>query len=166
MPLPNQTSIRLQIIKAVADSFSSLEKDLPLDDPYGVEFSTVGIGPLADYDQKKRYSVGVVAGPEREEFGVQYVMKWLQLNIEFRVTVNRNDAVPGILIEQMLATIQRRVMEDRQWGGLAIDTKTKGSEIDLVTYWDRSAVGVCYVEIQYRTSQDDPRQPNLAFGNL
>jgi hypothetical protein len=165
MPSPNQNSLRLQILKAVQASFASMTVDAPTDDPYGIVFSTVALGKLAETDQRKRYSLGVVAGPEKEEFGVQYVMKWLQVNIEFRVTVNRDDPDPGEMIEQCLTVVQRRVMEDRQWGGLAIDTKTQGSEVDLVTYWDRSAVGVCYVIIQYRTAQNDPRQPNLQFGN-
>ena len=155
----NMTSVRLEILKNIVQSFRDMKAEQPADDPYGITFSTVELGPLADYDQRKRYSLGVVAGPEKEAFSMPYIMCWLTVNVEFRVTVNRDDKMPGELIEQLLTVVRRRMTEDRQWGGLAIDTKVTGSEIDLTTYADRSAVGVCVCEVQYRYSHLDPRNP-------
>ena len=155
----NMTSVRLTILNSIVQAFTTMQAGQPTADPYGVTFSTVGLGPLAPYDQRKRYSVGVVAGPERETFYFPYITCWLTVNVEFRVTVNRDDQSPGEMIEQLLTVVKRQMTADRTWGGKAIDTKVTGSEIDLVTYADRSAVGVCICEIQYRYSHKDPRDP-------
>ena len=73
-------------------------------------------------------------------------MCFLTVNVEFRVTVNRDDVAPGIMTEQALTVIKRALTEDRTWGGMAIDTKITGSEVDLMTYADRSVVGVCMAD--------------------
>jgi hypothetical protein len=159
----NMNSVRLQILEAIVNSFAAMTADQPTDDPYGVTFSTVALGPLADWDQRKRYSLGVVAGPERETYQYPFVMSWITVNLEFRVTVNRDDDSPGKMIEELLTVVKRRAVQDRQWGGLAIDTKITGSEIDLLTYADRSAVGVCMVEVQFRYGFNDPRTQNPSF---
>ena len=98
-------------------------------------------------------------GPERESFEFPYVMCFMTVNVEFRVTVNQGDAEPGVMIEQALTVVKRGLTDDRTWGGLAIDTKVVNSEIDLVTYADRAALGVCVAQIQYRYGYDDPRDP-------
>jgi hypothetical protein len=159
----NMTSVRLQILNAMVAAFKGILADKPDADPYGIAFSTVGLGPLADYDQRKRYSLGIVPGPERETLTMPYITCFLTVNVEFRVTVNRDDHAPGVLIEELLTVVKRKLTEDRTWGGLAIDTKAIGSEIDLITYADRSAVGVCVAEVQYRHSHLDLRDPKPNF---
>ena len=155
----NMTSVRLTILQTIEAEFKAMLATEPPDDPYGVTFTTVAIGPLSGYDQRKQYSLGIVAGPEKETFLYPYITCWLTLNIEFRVTVNRGDAEPGVLIEQLLTVVKRKMTSDRTWGNRAIDTKVIGSEVDLITYADRSAVGVCMCEVQYRYNSVDPRNP-------
>jgi hypothetical protein len=157
MPTPNLSTVRLQILQAMEASFTALTADQPTDDPYGVAFSTVALGPLMDWDQRKRYSLGIVAGPEKVTYLYPYVECLWTVNVEFRVTVNRDDPDPGVLIEQLMGVVERRLTEDRSWGGLAIDTKIMNTEVDLVTYADRTAVGVCVISIQYRRDMNDPR---------
>lgn len=154
---PNMTSVRLRILEAIVAFFEGMVATSPLDDPYGITWSIVGLGPIIDTDHRKRYTLGVVAGPEKEAFQFPYVMCFLHVNIEFRVTCNRDDLAPGVMIEQALTVVKRGLTADRTWGGLAIDTKIVNSEIDLVTYADRSALGVCVAEVQYRYGYDDPR---------
>jgi len=156
----NVTSVRLTILNAIVAMFQNMQADQPTNDPYGITWSTVALGPLADYDQRKKYSLGVVPGPEKETFSMPYIMCFLTVNVEFRVTANRDDVAPGILAEQALTVVKRAITADRTWGGIAIDTKTIGSEIDLTTYADRSVVGVCQAQVQYRYSNLDPRDPN------
>src|SRR5271165_429326 len=163
MTQPNVTSVRLQILNAMTTFFSNMQAQLPADDPYGITWSTVALGPLAKEDHRKRYSLGVVPGPEKEAFEYPFVMCFLTVNIEFRVTVNRDDDSPGVMIEQALTVVKRGLVQDRSWGGLAIDTKTVGSEIDLITYADRSAVGVCVAQVQYRYGYADPRSTQPAY---
>ena len=154
------TSVRLQVLNAIVAKFEGMQADQPAQDPYGITWSTVALGPLADFDQRKRYSLGVVAGPEKEDFSMPYIMSFLTVNVEFRVTANRDDAAPGVLAEQALTVVKRGLTEDRTWGGKAIDTKIVGSEVDLTTYADRSIVGVCQAQVQFRYSHLDPRDPN------
>ena len=156
----NVTSVRLTILNAIVAMFQNMQADQPTNDPYGITWSTVALGPLADFDQRKKYSLGIVPGPEKETFSMPYIMCVLTVNVEFRVTANRDDVVPGILAEQALTVVKRALTADRTWGGKALDTKIAGSEIDLVTYADRSVVGVCQATVQYRYSHLDPRDPN------
>lgn len=160
MTTANMTSVRMTVLNAILAMFQGMTADQPASDPYGITWSTVALGPLAPFDQRKKYSLGVVAGPERETFSMPYIMCFLTVNVEFRVTINRDDDVPGTMIEQALTVVKRAVTADRTWGGIAIDTKVTGSEIDLETYADRSAVGVCQLAVQYRYSHLDPRDPN------
>jgi hypothetical protein len=156
----NMTSVRLQVLNAIVAKFEGMQAEQPTNDPYGVTWSTVALGPLADFDQRKRYSLGVVAGPEKEDFSMPYIMSFLTVNVEFRITANRDDAAPGVLAERALTVVKRGLTEDRQWGGLAIDTKIVGSEVDLTTYADRSVVGVCQAQVQFRYCHLDPRDSN------
>lgn len=145
---------------AIVASFQAMEDNKPLSDPYGLQFSTVALGPLSKFDQRKRYSLGVNVGPEKESFNFPFIMSFLTVNVEFRVTVNRDDDAPGRMGEELLTVVKRRLLEDRSWGGLAIDTKVVGSELDLMTYSDRAVVGVCVIEVQFRYSHLDPRNAN------
>ena len=156
----NMTSVRLMILQAIEAYFAAMQADQPTSDPMGITWSTVAMGPLIKDDHRKRYSLGLVPGPERESFEFPYVMCFLTLNVEFRVTVNQGDAEAGVMAEQALTVIKRGLTVDRTWGGIAIDTKIVNSEIDLITYADRAVVGVCVATIQYRYGYDDPRDRN------
>jgi len=153
----NMTSVRLQILQAIETYFAGMQADQPTDDPMGITWSTVALGPLIKEDHRRRYSLGLVPGPEKETFQFPYVMCFLTLNVEFRITVNQGDPAPGVMAEQALTVVKRGLTVDRTWGGFAIDTKIINSEIDLITYADRSALGVCVAQIQFRYGYDDPR---------
>jgi hypothetical protein len=157
MTTPNVTSVRLQILQAIQTFFTNMQADQPTDDPYGVTWSTVQIGPIVKFDQRKRYSLGIAPGRESERFQYPLVECMMNVNVEFRVTVNRDDESPGVMLEQALTVVKRGLVYDRTWGGLAIDTKIINSENDLITYADRSAMGVCVAQIQYRYNYNDPR---------
>ena len=154
------TSVRLTVLNAIVSMFQGMAADQPTDDPYGITWSTVGLGPLAPFDQRKRYSLGVVAGPQKEVWQWPYIMCFMTVNVEFRVTVNSDDSTPGEMIEQALTVVARALTADRTWGGIAIDTKVASNEVDLITYADRSAVGVCQCVVQLRYSHLDPRDPS------
>jgi len=163
MTTPNVTSVRSTILAAIVAKFASMQSTAPENDPYGITWSTVALGPLVKFDQKKRYSLGVVPSTEKTKFLYPWVENLLTINVEFRVTVNRDDDAPGVMIENALTVVQRALTEDRTWGGLALDTKLVGNEIDLVTYADRSAMGVCVCTVQYRHAYSDPRDSNPEF---
>jgi len=111
----NMTSVRLTILNAIVASLAAMEENKPPNDPYGLTFSTVALGPLSGWDQRKKYSAGIVAGPEKETFQYPFVMCFLTLNVEFRVTVNRDDAAPGASDKKVLRKLHqtlRKITED------------------------------------------------------
>ena len=159
----NMTSVRMTILNTILQTFQNMQADQPTSDPYGITWSTVQLGPLIKADQKKRYSLGLVAGPQKENFSIPYIMAFLTLNVEVRVTVNSDDDPPGQMIEQAMTVVVRQLTADRTWGGIAIDTKVANLEVDLITWADRSAFGVVVATVQFRYSHLDPRDPNPDF---
>lgn len=148
-------SVRHQILRTMVDKF--LEVKPP---EWPLEFSVVELGPLGDEDHRKRYSIGIV--PVRERFSnlYPYLVRHLTVGIEFRITVNRGDPSSGDMAEQVLTVIEKVVLDNGNWGGLAIDTELRNSEVDMTTYGDRTIMGVLWVEVQYRHSGADPRDPS------
>lgn len=160
-------SIRHRIL---LDMISRFEAVQPMDpappafDPtdWPLKFSTVALGPLSEEDHRKRFTLGLVPAPERYTNLFPYQERFLQVGIEFRVTVNKGDDPPGELFEQLLTVVERVVQGNRTWGGLAIDTQFDNNEQDMVTYGARSILGVLYATIQYRHSHQDSRDPQPA----
>jgi hypothetical protein len=70
----NVTSVRLLILNEIVAKFANMDPNLPPGDPYGLSWGTAELGPLADFDNKKRYSIGVVPGAERETFQIPFVI--------------------------------------------------------------------------------------------
>lgn len=151
-------SIRLQCLRRLKANFEAVKRGEPTDDPYLFGFSVVAIGPLADFDNRKLTAVGIVVGAEQPSDQMPNLsQKILTCNIEWRITRNKGDEDPGILAEIMLTEVQRVMYSDRTLGGLCIDIRETGNEVDLDTYLDRGVVGVLRTEILYRHSWDDPR---------
>lgn len=148
-------SLRHQILQAMVATFDAVDKP-----DYPLKFSVVELGPLGDEDHRKRLSLGIVPGPERYTHNFPFIVRFLTVGIEFRVTVNRDDPSPGNLAEQVLTVIEQVVLRNGTWGGLAIDTDFRNNEVDMTTYGDRTVMGVVWVEIQYRHAHGDPTNPN------
>ena len=147
--------LRHAILEAMKTTFAGIdEPDWP------IKFSVVELGPLGDEDQRKRYSLGIVPGPERYKHIFPFIERTLQVGIEFRVTVNRGDEKPGDLAERLLTMIERIILLNQTWGGIAIDTNLSNNEVDIQTYADKSAQGVLFVEVMYRHSHESPVDPN------
>lgn len=158
-------TVRIDILDALVARFKAIEPPNPLPPTPGpfdwpFKFSNVELGPLAEFDFKKRYSLGVVPISEREAHNYPYVVCFLRIGIEFRVTVNRGDPAPVRMGEVALGVVKRAILSDRQINGLVIDTNLVGNEIDVSTYADKSVVGVQFVEVQYRHNHLDPRNPS------
>lgn len=151
--------IRLRILMAMVAVFSELD-----DADSGITFSVVELGPLGEPDQRKRYTLGVVPQPERFSHAFPFLQRNLTVALEFRVTVNRGDARPGIMYERLLGLVERVVLTNETWGGLAIKTELKNSDQDLATYEDKSVTGVLICEVFYRHGSNDPRDPAPTYG--
>ncbi|WP_266032608.1 hypothetical protein [Brucella intermedia] len=151
-------SVRQQILNRMKDAYLAVKPP-----EWPIEFSTVELGPLSGEDHRKRYSLGIVAGPEKERFTYPYIECNFQVGVEFRITVNKGDPKPAEMAEQVLTIVKRVIDVNRNWGGLAVDTKRIGNDIDLNSYIDKSVVGVMFIEVMFRHSTEDPRSPQPAF---
>ena len=150
-------SVRHTILKKIVSTFENYRTPYVDPDPAPLPFfSFVGFGPLGDVDFRRRYTVGVVAGQEREKFLFPWIECTLTVNLEFRVVVNQGDPKPADMAEDVLKRVKQVVFANRSWGGLALDSKTVGNEIDLDNYQDKYVVGVVVMEVQYRHSHLDP----------
>ncbi|WP_113155972.1 hypothetical protein [Nitratireductor sp. OM-1] len=154
-------SVRKLILRNIEAAYKSVQPPAPgdpvTDDDWPFAFSSVEIGPLADEDHRRRFSIGIVAGPEKERFTIPFIECNWTVGVEFRATINRGDPRPALVAEDVLTVVKRVVDIDRTWGGLAVDTKRKGNELDLTTYGDKTVVGVMFMEIMFRHSHIDTR---------
>lgn len=151
-------SLRLNILEQIKSTFEAVEAvENPEADEFDVQFSVVELGPLGDADHKKRYSLGIV--PLRERYGHKFpfIERWLTIGIEYRVTVNRGDEKPGIMAERMLTVLERVILTNQTWNGLAIDTELDNNEVDMTDYDDKSVQGVLFITVHYRHMHQDPR---------
>lgn len=160
-------SIRLQVMQKMKEKFQAVEPPdtedpdyTPSEADWPFKFSTVELGPLGAEDARKRYSLGIVPGREKYSHLFPYIVSDHMIGIEFRVTKNRGDDDPQIMAERCLSVCKRVVLQNKQWGDLAVDTQLVDSETDLVNFGDKSIVGVLFVTVKYRHSQFDDRDPN------
>lgn len=157
----HELSLRHRILKQMVDTYRAVQPPaagaVPTPQDWPLSFSVVELGPLSDPDHRKRYTLGIVPQPEQFKDKFPTIERFLQVGIEFRVTVNRDDNKPGDMIERLLTVVENVVLRNRQWNGLAIDTTLLNSDIDLSTYNDKSASGVLFVQVHYRHGTDDNR---------
>jgi hypothetical protein len=160
-------SVRQQILETIAAKLEAVapppEGQPPSDDDWPLQFSVVKLGPLAEENQRKRYSVGIVPGPEDYSDLYPYIVCDQQIGIEFRATKNKDDDDPQTMAEQLLTVLKRVVLNNETWDGLALKTDLVNSEVDLINYSDRSIVGVLFIKVQYRHARRDPRDPAPNF---
>jgi len=153
----------LAVFQAVQEPDTTIPGYTPSPNDWPLTFSTVGFGPLTDTDFRKRYSIGIVAGTEREKDAFPLVQCTLQVGIEFRITVNQNDPSPAMMGERVLTVVKRVIDQNKTWGGLAVDTRRTNNEIDLTSYGDKTVMGVQFIEIIFRHSIKDVRNPDAEF---
>ena len=150
-------TLRFRCLEALRTSFAGLREGYPPADPYSVQFTSVEHGPLGDFDNRKRYVAAVVPGRESKQTRYPLTDCTLPVTIEFRMTIDRGDKRPLVEAERVLGELQRRLGEDRTLGGLAIDTRETGNDIDLDTHADKAIEGAVFLEVRYRHATDDPR---------
>jgi len=150
-------TLRFRCLEALRASFAGMLDGYPASDPYSLQFSAVEHGPLGDFDNRKRYVAAVVPGRESKQTRYPLTDCTLPVTIEFRMTIDRGDKRPLVEAERVLGEIQRRIGEDRTLGGLALDVRETGNDVDLDTYADKAIEGAVFLEVRYRHATDDPR---------
>jgi len=151
-------SLRLGLLRTLVENFKAVKKNLPVEDPFEFEYSTVKLGPLGNPDNTKRAAIGVVTENETTDFSVNSLtIRNLRVAIEFRITVNKGDDDPAIMGERVLTEVQRIIIGDDTLGGKAVIVQEVANQIDLDTYADRAVQGVLFVNVKYRHFNDDNR---------
>ena len=152
-----EPTLRFRCLEAIRASLAGIVEGLPAGDPYSIALSAVEHGPLGDFDNRRRYVAAIVPGSESKQTRYPLTDCTLPVTIEFRMTVNRGDRRPAIEAERVLGEIQRRIGEDRTLGGLALDVRETGNDLDLDSHADKAIEGAVFLEVRYRHATDDPR---------
>lgn len=143
--MPIDPTVRKAIILKVQELFVAVTEGI-----YGLEFSTVAIGPLSSQDNRVRYALGIVAGEERKSDLYPFKTALFDLHLEFRVTVNKGDPAPALMAEDVLGVVQQVMYDNQTIDGLAIKADEQGSEINQITYSDKAVDGMVTFEVHYR----------------
>lgn len=151
-------TIRERCLQALKANIEAMRVDQPVDDPYGITWSVVQRSPFTEAVNKKRYAVAILDGQEAKQTRFPLADCQLDVTVEFRVTRNVGEAETGVLANQALGALQRCISADRRLGGLAIDLKETGNELDIASADDKTVEGVIFLQLQYRHQTDDPRK--------
>lgn len=154
----SDNTLRLNILEYIKGLFEAAT-----DDPnpptgrknYGIEFSTVRLGPLSSEDNRKRFAVGIIPGNENKSDLFPLKTALLPITIEFRVTVNRGDPDPLVMAERVLGVAQQIILDDRDFGGLILYHSEMGNEQDMFTYSDKAISGMVQFQVHYRHAIDN-----------
>jgi len=146
---------RLQCLEAMQTAFQSMAPPA-----WDFAFDQVQIGPLPKVQERKRHSVGIVAARETKIVLFPVTDALAEVNLELRMQWNTTDTdLPGIVAERFLAQVSKVVANNTNLGGLAIDWKELGSELQLVSWMDRAIEAVIFTELRYRHATLDPYAP-------
>lgn len=147
-------SVRENILETIKETFAALTVATN-----GLEFSRVDFGSLGQGDHTKRYTCGIVVGPETEKETLPFVNCTLQIGIEFRITIQKSDPNKTTMGEKVLTVLKNTVKANETWGGLALWTKRINNEIDTEIFGDRTVAGVLFLSVAYRHMDLDVRVP-------
>ena len=155
--MANET-VREKIIEALVARLKTIEPDPTDPDGFSFAFADVKRGSLPAQDHTKRYMAGVVPGRETKKDLYPFIHCSLPVDIEFRITIQSKDKSSSHEAERLLGEVQRCIYFDKELGGLCLDIRETGNEIDMNTYSDKTVLGVLSIEIPYRHAHDDPRR--------
>jgi len=151
-------TVRVRVLRALTALLASVERGQPPDDPYPIDFSSIGLGPIGDPDMRKELVGGVVPGRETTVTLYPFVQATLPVVVEFRRVVQSGSGSSEEQGEEVLGVVQRRLRENPPLDGLAQDMVEVASEVTLDFVADRTVEGFLEVNVIYRRSVDDPRE--------
>jgi len=158
-----QKTIRLWLLEAIRDHMADMEAELPVGDPYGYAPTICELGPLGDFDKRKRFSIGITTGREIKAHRYPLMENTFTLNVEWQYQVQTEEGKPAIVAEHVLGAIQRRLMEiglnnrPAPFDTLVVDFREVGNDVELDTATDKFIEGVLFWDVVYRHDHDDPR---------
>lgn len=145
-------SIRKRILKALVTTFEAVVEG----PTYPFAFSLVTRLPVANLKLGQRAVLGIYAGEDPKVPTAGFVMTCM-LTITFEIWIHRDtgENMPDLL-EDALALVERRLMEDQRLGGLCLDINVQRLDTDIDGPFDNQSAGALTAQIQYRHNRDDP----------
>lgn len=163
MPITaNNDTLRERLLVAIEDHFKAQKQGIPGPDPYSITWSLVDRAEIGDMSHGKAYTLAIFDQTEAIDFGVStldgVLNKTLRLSLEFHALLEAKQR-PSTEGNRILGEIQRRMMEDETFGGLAIWVREIGSEFTIDNVNDKQIEGTVFFDAFYRHSRRDPRKP-------
>lgn len=146
-------TLRLQILKHIKGLYEAVTDEDPAPPGkvyYGMNFSVVGLGPLSDADHRKRFSLGIIPGPELKSDLFPLKTAMFTVTLEFKVTIQKSDPEPLEIAERVLGVVQQVMYDNDRFGDLIIKHDEIANEQDMFTYTDRAIGGMVQFRIHYR----------------
>lgn len=101
------------------------------------------------------YAVSFFDTTEKITYGNGYDLYTFRLIAEFHVHIVQNDE-PGTYLNHALGQVKKRIGEDETIGGLVLNLKGVGSELDMDGPFDNYVSGVAAFDVSYRCRPNDP----------
>lgn len=151
-------TIREINIEALVAIFEAMRDGEPEADPYTITWSIVSRVDPAAHAYGKHYALGVVEAEERVLKVLTSTMqdKALDIDLIFRINVEP-DVEAAKDLNRVLGELQRVIGDDPTLGGLVIDLRERGSNLDVEGVQDKQAEGVLFITMHYRVNERDPR---------
>lgn len=151
-------SIKEQILSAVETRLNTMEAGEPIADPYAFKFSIVQRQTIKEAALKnKKFVAAIFDSIETKLPDTDPVIRLtIDVDIELMAYVEAGQN-PSTMANLMLSEVERRLKEDRTFGGLAIDCKVIRTEVDIDGRFDKYAEALLSVSILTRHNNNDPR---------
>lgn len=103
-------------------------------------------------------AIGFYDTSETVSEGVGWELRTVNVVAEFHLKLSEGDD-PAVFLNHGLGSTIRRVGIDIHMGGLALNTKEKGSELDIDGAFDKYVSGILVFGVSYRCRPNDPYTP-------
>jgi hypothetical protein len=147
---PVRHTIREQIMQNLKVVF---ETDT---DPSRVTWDFVTRAPItSEATHRHSYMLGLYDVSERIREAAMVEYRNLNVVCEFHVQLAEGDE-PSTFLNHCLGSIANRIGEDITVGGLALNTRENGSELDIDGAFDKYVSGIIIFDVSYRCRSNDP----------
>jgi len=150
-------SIRRQILEKLKTDFEAITAG-PDDDDYKIAWSEVTRKPINQLAVGRRAVLGIYPTEELKVDKVSMI-RHATMRVVFEAHLTRDVEQIEDFIEDALMEIERKLMEDYQLGGLAVDVRTLQSETNIDGTFDNYANCAVVAEITYRHMRAGPHVP-------
>lgn len=101
------------------------------------------------------YAIGIYDPSEKITEGMGHEMRRVNVVCEFHAKLMQGDD-PAVYLNHCLGQVQSRVGKDIRRGGIALNTRELGSELDIDGAFAEYVSGVVVFDVSYRCRPNDP----------